>query len=117
MAKPMPACLPALFLTERNLERLGVRQWGWPTGCFEGKAWRTAFALDGSWLPMPRGPCASMRWMVTALLPIPDDLDNLRVERWEAMVIEDGAPQLVPKHLLDAMQLYADRFDGPTFRL
>ena len=92
-----------VVLTPGNLARLGVREWGLPTGMFIGNTWRS-----------------DKKHTVSCILPArasKPDMEARRVETRRVLIADRPEQQWLPKAWKEAMRAYKKQWpeSAPRF--
>lgn len=91
--------LPPLYITEKNFKKIGIREWGLPTGKYVGRTWRS---LSGP------GPT------LTTMLPHKTDPNMLSIKSWRVVLVRLTGSQNLPKQLLEAMKAYKEQWPSTS---
>ena len=85
-------------LTSYNIAKIGIREWGLPTGRYVGKLWRS-----------------ERNRTITCLLP--HDADTLRAESRHVLIVDRPDEQWIPATWRRAMSAYKRQWPDSAPRL
>lgn len=89
-----------ILLTEYNMHKLNVREWGIPSFCGPGRMWRS-----------------EAHHTVTCLLPLRGDPAHLRAETRRLLIVDRAAEQWIPATWRQAVAVYAKEWPASSPKL
>lgn len=89
-----------VLLTAPNMHKFNVREWGVPSLCMPGKAWRS-----------------ERHQTISCLLALPRNPGNLRVETRKLLIVDHAADQWIPATWIRAARVYASAWPDSAPRL